>query len=108
LRPHFWQTRLFLGVWALLLGLVVWGLYAIRVRLLRREFTAVLRERSRMAREIHDTLSQGLTGAMLQIDAATDALGSDVEEARGFLTRARQLAKGSLGEARRSIWALRS
>jgi signal transduction histidine kinase len=61
-----------------------------------------------MAREIHDTLSQGLTGAVLQIDAAGEILEESPEKARAFLARARQLARSSLGEARRSIWALRS
>lgn len=107
LLPHVWQTRWFLGVWVLLAALAGWGLYALRVRRIKAEFQVILKERSRMAREIHDTLAQGLTGILLQLEAAGNSLG-DAEETRGFLDRARRLARGSLSEARRSVWALRS
>ncbi|MFC2060113.1 histidine kinase [Chloroflexota bacterium] len=68
---------------------------------------AVLEERNRMAREIHDTLAQGFTGIVLQLEAAEQALGEDVTNAQFHLDRARRLARESLAEARRSVWALR-
>jgi len=68
---------------------------------------AVLEERNRMAREIHDTLAQGFTGIVLQLEAAEQALGGDIDQAQQHLNRARVLAKESLNEARRSVWALR-
>jgi signal transduction histidine kinase len=68
---------------------------------------AVLEERNRMAREIHDTLAQGFTGIVLQLEAAEQALGEDINQAQQHLNRARALAKESLNEARRSVWALR-
>ncbi|MFC2002112.1 histidine kinase, partial [Chloroflexota bacterium] len=68
---------------------------------------AVLEERNRMAREIHDTLAQGFTGIVLQLEAAEQALGEDVTDAQVHLDRARRLARESLTEARRSVWALR-
>ena len=61
-----------------------------------------------MAREIHHTLAQGLTGILFQLEAATDTLTESPEETGERLSRARELAKGSLDEARRSVWALRS
>lgn len=67
---------------------------------------AVLEERNRMAREIHDTLAQGLTGIVVQLEAAEDAAEEPAEAAR-HIRRARELARESLGEARRSVWALR-
>lgn len=71
--------------------------------------TAVLEERNRLAREIHDTLAQGFTGIVIQLEAAEDILaeGADVAEALAHLARARTLARDSLAEARRSIRALR-
>ena len=69
---------------------------------------AVLEERNRMAREIHDTLAQGFTGIVLQLEAAEQAIGEDVGQAQEHLDRARKLARESLNEARRSVWALRS
>jgi signal transduction histidine kinase len=69
---------------------------------------AVLEERNRMAREIHDTLAQGFTGILMQLEATESALDSARGNlARERLTKARELARASLSEARRSVWALR-
>ena len=69
---------------------------------------AVLKERTRMARDIHDTLAQGFTGVIVQMEAAEEALlDDDQEHAVGHVRRARELARDSLGEARRSVHALR-
>jgi signal transduction histidine kinase len=68
---------------------------------------AVIEERNRMAREIHDTLAQGFTGIVLQLEAAEQALAEDNKDAQQHLDRARALAKESLKAARRSVWALR-
>ena len=68
---------------------------------------AVLEERNRMAREIHDTLAQGFTGIVLQLEAAEQVINEDVARAQEHLDRARSLARESLNEARRSVWALR-
>ncbi len=67
---------------------------------------AVLEERNRMAREIHDTLAQGFTGVVLQLTAAEHELAKAPEKAQAHLVRARDLARESLAEARRSVWAL--
>ncbi|WP_165367357.1 sensor histidine kinase, partial [Phytoactinopolyspora endophytica] len=66
----------------------------------------VLDERQRMAREIHDTLAQGLTGIVTQVHAAQQVWDSP-ERARPHVDRALCLAKDSLAEARRSVQALR-
>jgi signal transduction histidine kinase len=69
---------------------------------------AVLAERNRMARDIHDTLAQGFTGVIVQLEAVADAISSgDHKEAENYLHRASQLARQSLNEARRSVHALR-
>jgi len=62
-------------------------------------------ERSRMTREIHDTLAQGLTAVALQIEAGLSHLDSQ-HDARRPLNRALDVARSSLDEARRSIKAL--
>jgi PAS domain S-box-containing protein len=69
---------------------------------------AILKERTRMARDIHDTLAQGFTGVIVQMEAAEEALlEEDADHAVGHVRRARELARESLGEARRSVHALR-
>ncbi len=69
-----------------------------------------LEERNRLAREIHDTLAQGLTATMLQLESA-DALlhaGGGFERARQPLRRALNLTQANLEEARRSVLDLRA
>lgn len=67
---------------------------------------AVTEERNRMAREIHDTLAQGFTGIILQLEATEQALGDTNEDVQKHLNQARSLARKSLQEARRSVWNL--
>jgi signal transduction histidine kinase len=69
---------------------------------------AVFEERNRMARDIHDTLAQGFTGVIVQLEAAEDAISCGYrKEADNHLHRAGELARQSLSEARRSVHALR-
>jgi PAS domain S-box-containing protein len=69
---------------------------------------AVFEERNRMARDIHDTLAQGFTGVIVQLEAAEDAIScGSRREADKHLHRAGELARQSLSEARRSVHALR-
>jgi nitrate/nitrite-specific signal transduction histidine kinase len=68
---------------------------------------AVVEERNRMAREIHDTLAQGFSGIILQLEAAEQASGEDISAMGRHLNQARSLARKSLAEARRSVWNLR-
>ena len=70
----------------------------------------VLDERRRMAQEIHDTLAQGLTGIVTQLQAAEQAASRPSADPAGWrrhVAAATQLARDSLSEARRSVDALR-
>ncbi|HWF56988.1 MAG TPA: histidine kinase [Candidatus Dormibacteraeota bacterium] len=69
---------------------------------------AVLEERTRLAREIHDTLAQQLTAIVLQLEAA-EAMQSRArsERSRDLIVAAREQARQALQEARRSVWNLR-
>ncbi|WP_439808685.1 sensor histidine kinase, partial [Rhodococcus sp. (in: high G+C Gram-positive bacteria)] len=66
----------------------------------------VLEERERLAREIHDTLAQGLSSIQLLLRAAERALPERVDVAAGYVGRARSVAVDNLGEARRFVAAL--
>jgi PAS domain S-box-containing protein len=70
--------------------------------------SAVVAERNRMARDIHDTLAQGFTSVILQLEAVGEATSQRLAGKAGeHLTRASELAREGLREARRSVWALR-
>jgi len=66
----------------------------------------VLEERQRMAQEIHDTLAQGFTSIVLQLEAAEQALPDDLSSVEDRIHKARDTARTNLEEARRLVLAL--
>lgn len=108
IRPHFYQTAWFYGLCVALLVSFTAGMHRFRLRQMRREFSAVLAERNRMAREIHDTLLQGFAGTALQIEAISQKLMAAPAAAKVQLDRVLNQVDHCLVEARRSIWNLRS
>jgi signal transduction histidine kinase len=72
------------------------------------EFAAILTERNRVAREIHDTLAQGLAATSVQLRLAKKHSANDAEQLTHHLDSAQQLVRDSLEEARNSIWNMRS
>lgn len=79
---------------------------ALQARLMEQaRVSGALDERARLAREIHDTIAQGLTGVVTQLEAAGAADG-DPQLRRRHVDTARRLARESLAEARRSVQAL--
>ena len=74
----------------------------------RQQYQAVLTERTRVGRELHDTLEQGLAGIALQLEAVAGSLETSPEAARHSLDIARQMLRYSQEETRRSVMDLRS
>jgi two-component system NarL family sensor kinase len=80
-----------------------------RARLFARSTRlGALEERNRLAREIHDTLAQGLTATALQLESADALLDAGSEGAHEPLRRALSLTRSNLEEARRSVLDLRA
>ncbi|MCH8206137.1 MAG: GAF domain-containing sensor histidine kinase [Chloroflexi bacterium] len=82
-----------------------------RARLFQRSSElGALEERNRLAREIHDTLAQGLAATALQLEAADAHLETptDLEPGRQAVRKALALTQSSLDEARRSVLDLRA
>lgn len=108
--PAFWQTWRFMAVALALAGLAVFALYRLRIRQVSRRLQermqARLLERERIARELHDTLLQGVTGLMLHVQAAVNPLpaGSGL---RGRLELALERAHQVLVEGRDRVVELR-
>jgi signal transduction histidine kinase/ligand-binding sensor domain-containing protein len=108
LRTHFYRTPLFWAACLLAAGLLGLALHRLHVRQVTARFAAVLAERNRIAREIHDTLAQGFVGIGVQLETVAKMQSVSAEVAGQHLDRARILVRSSLAEARRSVWAMRS
>ena len=108
LEPHYYQTYWFYSLIGMALCLAGYLIYRWRLAEAEARFAAVLQERNRIAREIHDTLAQGFVGVSVQLEIVSRLLSSSLDAARGHLDEARLLVRDSLAEARRSIWELRS
>jgi signal transduction histidine kinase len=116
--PSWWNlthTLWLLGITAgILLMVVAWVVVLGRrlqeqMALFRQKLrsSAVLEERNRIARELHDTLEQELAGITMQLDLAVDCLRQAPRIAQQALETARNMSRHSMIEARRSVWDLR-
>lgn len=106
-RPPFYRTRWFLALIAGLAGCAAFGAYRLHVRAIHRQFAAVLSERTRLAREMHDTLIQGCVGVSTLLEAAARAEDVSSGLSRELLDRARSEIQGTVDEARLAVWNLR-
>lgn len=111
--PPYWTTgKIWIFSSAVIGGLLAFYAVARGRRLreqetVRREFEAVLAERGRFAREIHDSLAQGLTSISLQLECVRDHLPTEPDIAADHVEQARGMVRDSLREARRTVWNLR-
>jgi signal transduction histidine kinase/ligand-binding sensor domain-containing protein len=108
IRPPFYRTPLFYLTAALLAAGVAGAAHRIRLNQMRSRFAAIIEERTRIARELHDTLAQGLAGVKFQIDTALATMTEEPDVARESVHFARSMVTSSLAEVRRSIWVLRA
>lgn len=106
LAPHFYQTRWFIPLTIAAVVAAGWVAARLRVLQVRARLNAVLAERSRIARELHDTLIQGFSGVTMQMQALSTRLRPSAE--RSSLEDIIQDAGHCLREARRSVGGLRN
>jgi signal transduction histidine kinase len=111
LRRALWLVGIMSGI--LLVVLAVMFVLSRKVReqmvIIRQKLQhgAVLEERNRIARELHDTLEQELAGITMQLDLAVDCFRQAPPVAFRALDAARSMSRHSMVEARRSVWDLR-
>jgi signal transduction histidine kinase/streptogramin lyase len=108
LKPHYYQTYWFYALCSLILAVIVWQLYRFRLKQVESQFAAVLAERNRIAREIHDNLAQEMLGISVQLEVVARTMPASAELARTHLDRVRLLVRHGIAEARRYVWDLRS
>jgi signal transduction histidine kinase len=108
LKPHYYQTYWFYALCTLILAVIVWQLYRFRLKRVESQFAAVLAERNRIAREIHDNLAQEMLGISVQLEVVARTMPASAELAKTHLDRVRLLVRHGIAEARRYVWDLRS
>lgn len=106
LEPRFHQTRAFQALVLALLLLAGWSVHRLRVARVEARFATVMTERNRMARELHDSLAQGLAGIALHAGALRQAEPALTDAASKHLDTIGRLVQSSLAEARGSVWDL--
>jgi signal transduction histidine kinase len=111
LRPHFYQTNLFYALCAGVFVALLWAAYQFRVQQLQRAFNMRLHERveerTRIARELHDTLLQSFQGLMFSFQAARNLLPGRTEQAIPTLDGAIRKGDEAVAEGRDVIQNLR-
>jgi signal transduction histidine kinase len=100
-------ARWFYGLSAAALLGAAFGLHRTGLKQVETRLLAVVAERSRIARHLHDSLSCGLTGLSLQLEALAASLPDPPAEVRQPLGRAQELVRWTMDEARSSVHALR-
>jgi signal transduction histidine kinase len=108
--PAYYQTIWFRSLCAAAFLALLWGLYQLRLRQLAREFNAGLEarvnERTRIARELHDSLLQGFQGLMFRLQAVRDML-PETNEAAQALDIALERGDKAIAEGRDTVSDLR-
>jgi ligand-binding sensor domain-containing protein/signal transduction histidine kinase len=108
--PAWWATWWFRAVYVTLFALAIWGAYLVRVRQLSRQLMIRMQERvnerTRIARDLHDTLLQGLVSASLQLEVADTKLSAQ-SGAKPLIERISALLRQMIEESRNTVRGLR-
>jgi signal transduction histidine kinase len=112
IAPAFYQTNWCRALIAAVVLAMLWGLYRFRLHQIAREFNARLEERvnerTRIARELHDTLLQSFHGLMFRFQAVRNMLPRKPEEAMQALDIALERTEEAIAEGRDAIGDLRA
>jgi len=108
--PAWWATWWFRAGYVTLFALAIWGIYLVRVRQLSRQLMMRMQERvnerTRIARDLHDTLLQGLVSASLQLEVADTKLSAQ-SGAKPLIERISALLRQMIDESRNTLRGLR-
>ncbi len=111
IAPAYYQAPWFRTACMVALLAILWSVYQLRLRQIHRQFSLALdarvNERTRIARELHDTLLQSFQGAVFQIQAARNMLLRRADNAMAVLDEAILSAEGGITEGRAAIRDLR-
>jgi signal transduction histidine kinase len=112
IEPAFYQTVWFQLLYPAVGSILIWMLYRLRLRQMtfrvQLRYGERLAERTRIARELHDTLLQSLVGVSLQLDGIVKQAASHPERFVGLVKEVRERVDECFLEARAKVWTLRS
>jgi signal transduction histidine kinase/ligand-binding sensor domain-containing protein len=112
IEPAYYQTRWFLACCVIAFAGLLYGAYRFRLYQIAREFDSGLEarvnERTRIARDLHDTLLQSFHGLLLRFQTAYDLLPPNANEAREHLEKAIDQSIQAVTEGREAVQALRT
>ncbi len=112
IQPAYYQTNWFRALCGAAFLMLLWVFYQFRLRQLHQQFTigleATVNERTRIARELHDTLLQSFQGSLLRFQAASNLLPTRPDDAKKRLDTAIDQASQAIAEGRDAIQGLRS
>jgi signal transduction histidine kinase/streptogramin lyase len=106
-KPHFYYTFWFVACCVVIAVALIVGIYRFRLWQVKMRFEAVLDERSRLAREMHDTVIQGCASVSALLEALTSLNHSDDRLTNDLLEHARTQVRTTIDEARQTVWNLR-
>jgi signal transduction histidine kinase len=106
-QPHFYRTLWFICLCMVALAAMVWSVHRFKVGQLRVRFRAVLEERNRLAREMHDTLIQGCVSVSALLEAHSGLGHVEADAKQNLMNCARTQLRTTINEAREAVWDLR-
>jgi ligand-binding sensor domain-containing protein/signal transduction histidine kinase len=106
-KPHFYQTVWFVACCVGLVLAVIVAIYRFRLWQIKMRFEAVLDERTRLAREMHDTVIQGCASVSALLEAISSLNRPDDRLTQDLLEHARTQVRSTTDEARQTVWNLR-
>ncbi len=106
-QPHFYRTIWFYLTCLCVLWLAAWAIHRYRLRQLSMRFRAVLEERNRVAREMHDTIIQDCIGLSALLEAVSSLDFTDRSLSHELVDHAREQVRTTIDEARIAVWNLR-
>jgi signal transduction histidine kinase/ligand-binding sensor domain-containing protein len=110
--PAWYQTFLFRGICVVAFLVLLWSVYLLRLKQLEQQFNTALGarvdERTRIARELHDTLLQSFNGLLLRFQTVSNLLPTRPEEAKQRIDNAIEQASNAITEGRDAVHELRS
>jgi ligand-binding sensor domain-containing protein/two-component sensor histidine kinase len=108
LKPRFYQTYWFYALCLVSTGLLGWTIYFLRMKHLESKFSAAISERTRIARELHDTLLQDIAAIAMKLELISQEIDKSPSSAKKELDQVIITMDDCQNDARKSIENLRT